>query len=63
MALPTAAIGAAATNIYATTTHLNQLWPFGLRVIALAVLGAIAGAILAGTTTTQKRLFQYFKTR
>jgi hypothetical protein len=63
VALPTAAIGAAATNIYATTTHLDQLWPFGLRVLALAVLGAIAGAILAGTTTTQKRLFQYFKTR
>ena len=63
VAIPAAAIGAAATTIYASTTHLNQLWPFGLRVLALAVLGAIAGAVLAGATTSQKRLFRYFKTR
>jgi len=46
-----------------TLTGFRLDRPAGLQVLALAVAGTVTGAIIAGSTTTQKRLFQYFKTR
>jgi hypothetical protein len=63
VAVPATLFGAAATAAYAASTRLDQVWPFGLRVLALALLGVAAGSVVAGLTAREKRLFDYFKER
>ncbi len=62
-AVPALTLGALATGAYAHSTRLDQVWPFGLRVVAVAALGAVVGAVIAGLSARESRVFDYFKTR
>ncbi len=61
--IPATLTATTAVAAYAATTHLDGLAPFGLRVLALALLGTLTGALLTALATTEAKLYQYFKTR
>ena len=61
--IPAALAAATAVAAHAATTHVDGLAPFGLRVLALALLGTLTGALLTALATTEAKLYQYFKTR
>lgn len=40
-----------------------EVWSVGGRVVALGMIGAMVGTVVAGATTREQHLFRYFKER